>query len=183
MNQKQHDANVSAFFDALKRRHLNLNDSKTVSSVSDISILGYRVGNGTIRPDPERLQPLLDLPPPNNTKSLKRMLGLFAYYAKWVTNYFDKIVPLKSVTSFPLSFEAVKDFKSLKQDIANASLQAIDENAPFVVECDASDMAISATLNQAGRPVAFMSRTLRGSEHRYLAVEKEATATVESIRK
>ena len=183
MNQEEHDANVSAFLDALKRRHLNLNDSKTISSVSDISILGYRVGNGTIRPDPERLQPLLDLPPPNNTKSLKRMLGLFAYYAKWVTNYSDIIVRLKSVTSFPLSFEAVKDFESLKQDIANASLQAIDENAPFVVECDASDMAISATLNQAGRPVAFMSRTLHGSERRYPAVEKEATAIVEAIRK
>ena len=82
MNQEEHDANVSAFFDVLKRRYLDLNDSKTISSVSDISILGYRVGNGTIRSDPERLLPLLDLPPPNNTKSLKRMLGLFAYYVK-----------------------------------------------------------------------------------------------------
>ena len=111
------------------------------------------------------------------------MLGLFAYYAKWVTNYSDKIVRLKSVTSFPLSLEAVKDFTSLKQDIANASLQAIDENASFVVECDASDVVISATLNQAGRAGTFMSRTLRGSERRYPAVEKKATAIVEAIRK
>ena len=44
-------------------------------------------------------------------------------------------------------------------------------------------MAISATLNQAGRPVAFMSRTLHGSERRYPTVEKEATAIVEAIRK
>ena len=126
---------------------------------------------------------MLDLPPPNNTKSLKRMLGLLAYSVKWVTNYSDKIVRLKSVTSFPLSFEPAKDFESLKQDIANASLQAINENAPFVVECDASDVAISATLNQAGRPVTFMSRTLHGSERRCPAVEKEATEIVEAIRK
>ena len=85
------------------------------------------------------------------------MLGLFAYYAKWITNYSDKTVRLKSVTSFLLSLEAVKDFESLKQNIANASLQAIDENALFVVECDASDMAISATLNKARCLVAFMS--------------------------
>ena len=39
------------------------------------------------------------------------------------------------------------------------------------------------TLNQAGRAVAFMSRTLRGSERRYPVVEKEATAIVEAIRK
>ena len=76
----------------------------------------------------------------------------------------------------------MKDFESLKQDVANASLQAIDEDCrPFVVECDASDVAISATLNQAGRPVVFMSQTLRGSKRRYPVVEKEAIAIMEAI--
>lgn len=43
-----------------------------------------------------------------------------------------------------------------------------------MVECDAYDVAISGVLNQGGRPVAFMSRTLQGSEFHYTAVEKEA---------
>ena len=53
---------------------------------------------------------------------------------------------------------------------------------PFVVECNASDVAISATLNQGGHPMAFMSRTLHGSELHYPAVEKEATAIFEAVR-
>ena len=57
---------------------------------------------------------------------------------------------------------------------------SIDENLPFVIKCDASDEAISATLN---RPVAFMSRLLEGSEIHYPAVEKEAAAILEAVRK
>ena len=160
---------------------MTLNESKTVRSTRELSILGYCVGRGVIKPDPERLRVLLDLPVPHTPKSLQRALGLFAYYAKWVTNYSDSVKLLKTVTDFPMSSTAVADFDVLKLAIAKASLQAIDDDKPFVVECDASEVAISATLNQGGRPVAFFSRTLSKSELRYPAVEKEAMSIVEYI--
>ena len=43
----EHDENVQRLLDALARRN------KTVSSVPEISILGYRVGYGTMKPDPK----------------------------------------------------------------------------------------------------------------------------------
>ena len=79
--------------------------------------------------------------------------------------------------------EALSSFKQLKILLGDAALSSIDESIPFVVECDASDVAVSATLNQNGRPVAFMSRTLSGSEIHYPPVEKEATSIIEAIRK
>ena len=53
----------------------------------------------------------------------------------------------------------------------------------MVVETDASDVAVSATLNQNGKPVAFYSRSLSKCEQAHSSVEKEATAIVEAVRK
>ena len=181
--QEEHDFNVKQLLDALQRRNWTLNDSKTIASVSSINILGYLVGNGEIKPDPERLRPLRELPPPTNSKSLKRVLGLFAYYAKWIYQFSDKIYRLKQTTSFPLDNSVLAEFENIKKEIEQASLQSVDESIPFVVECDASEVAISATLNQGGRPIAFMSRSFQECELHYPAVEKEATAIIEAVRK
>lgn len=53
----------------------------------------------------------------------------------------------------------------------------------LVVETDASDTAIVASLNQAGSVVAFFSRTVTPTEHKHLSIEKEVYATVESVKK
>ena len=183
-DQTEHDRNVKAFSDAIHRRKFTLNDSKTVTSLKNINILGYIVGNMVIKPDPERMRPLLDFPPPNNMNALRRVLGMFAYYAKWIFDFAEKKKrPLADAKHFPLKCDALNAFVLLKTELSNATLQSVDERLPFVVECDASNRAISATLNQGGRSVAFMSRSLQGSEIHYPAFEKEATAIIEAVRK
>ena len=181
--QEEHDQNVQRFLEVINRRRLTLNDSKTVKSVHFINILGYCVGNNVIRPDPERLRPLQELPPPSNLGSLKRTLGMFAYYARWIQDFSSKVQPLAKSKKFPLNEEALQAFDLLKKELEAATLHSVDETLPFEVECDASEVAISAVLNQGGRPVAFMSRTLQGSEVHYHIVEKEAMAIIEAVRK
>ena len=81
-------------------------------------MLRYPVENKTIRPNPENLKPVLKVTLPNNIKSLRQMLGLLTCLKGSPTTPL-KMIELKRVTSFPLSSEAVKDFESVKQDIAN----------------------------------------------------------------
>jgi len=146
-------------------------------------MLGYLVAYKQIKPDSKRLQALLDLPEPTRAKELKRVSGLFAYYAKWVPNVSKKAGTFLHCKAFPLSNEAVIAFQTLKNDLRNASLGSIQGGVPFEVETDASDFVLAAVLSQDGRPVALMSRTLSACEKRYSAVEKEPIAIIEAVRK
>ena len=97
----------------------------------------------------------------------------------------DKRICDKSKTtefSFPLTSDALQSFNSLRIDVEKSVVQAVNEMQPFQVERNTSEFAQAATLNQNGRPVAFFSRMLNGSELKCASVEK-AAAFVEAVRK
>lgn len=180
---EEHDENLKALLDAAERDNLTINEEKSRFRMTTIKMLGYEIEFGQIRPDRERLQPLIDLSAPSTAKELKRINGMFAYYARWISNFSCKAEPLLKTTTFPLSTNARKAFDDLKSELVKASLGSIRDGVPFDVECDASDHTIAAILSQNGRPVAYMSRTLNAHEQNYPSVEKEATAIIEAVRK
>ena len=181
-DQAEHDDNYSRTIEACKNEDVELNDKKSVISVPTIKVLGHEISHNSIKPDPDRLAPLRDMPPPANLKLQKKVVGMFAYYSKWIPNSSEKIKPLSSNTEFPLPSAALNAFNSLKAEIENSVVGTIDEDKHLTVETDASDFAVAATLSQEGRPVAFFSRTLQPSEMSYPTVEKEARGSIESVR-
>src|SRR5262249_32205368 len=75
-----------------------------------------------------------------------------------------------------------------KQDLITALttapiLKAPDYRIPFEVSVDASNEAIGAVLEQAGRPVAFLSKKFSGAELNWPTYEKETYALVYAISK
>ncbi len=181
-DQDEHDENLRRSQDVAADQQITYNHDKSIFSTRRLPILGYIIENGQIRPDPDRLRPLLELQAPHDMKSLRRILGFFSHYSQWIQGYSEKIRPLTTTSTFPMSQDAQTVFESLKTDIANSVVSAINEDIPFEVETDASDYAIAATLNQNGRPVAFFSRMLHGPEISHASVEKEAKAIIEAVR-
>ena len=183
VDQQDHDRNFQRFSEAARKYTFTFNNDKCFYKQTSIDFLGFTISDGIIRPDAERLRPLREYPLPMDSDSLRRAVGLLSYYSQWISKFSDRIRPLASSTSFPLGREAEIAFRELKAEIEAAVLWTIDEGEPLVIETDASDFCLAATLNQSGRPVAFFSRTLLKTERQHSSIEKEAAAIVEAIRK
>ena len=174
-DEEDHDKNLQRFLDAAKKYNFTFNQDKC--------FLGYTISGGTIKPDSERLRPLREFPAPVDLDSLRRAVGLLSYYSQWIPKFSDKIRPLAASASFPLGEEAVKAFQVLKEEIEKAVLLTIDDGKPLVVETDASDFCLAATLNQCSRLVAFFLHTLSESECQHASIKKKAAAIIEVLRK
>ena len=181
-SQEDHDRNLQKFLQTAKGYGITFNHNKSILSKKKITLLGYEIELNSIKPDPERLQPLLNLAAPTNLASQRRVVGMFAYYSRWIRDFSAKIRPMVQNTTFPLPNDVSEKFKQLKTDLKDACLVAVDPFKVLVVETDASDQAIRATLSQGGRPVAFFFRTLKDNELKLHSVEKEAYAIVEALR-
>ena len=67
-----------------------------------------------MRPDPERVKPIINLPNPTNKKELQRVIGMFSYYAQWLPQFSEKVRRLILEKQFPMGEKALNAFKSLK---------------------------------------------------------------------
>ncbi len=115
-DQDEHDENLRRFQDVAADRQITYNHDKSIFSTRRLPILGYIIENGQIRPDPDHLRPLLELQAPNDMKSLRRILGFFSHYSQWIQGYSEKIRPLTTTSTFPMSQDAQTVFESLKTD-------------------------------------------------------------------
>ena len=161
--------NVAKFLQVCKKYNITLNEEKSIISVTELDLMSYTISHNKISPDKERLKPLIDMSPPTSRKSQKRIVGMFSYYSKFIRNFSDKIRILNHNNLFPVPDHVRKAFDELKNDLKDAVLSSINSDEEFVVETDASDFCLAATLNQNGRPVAFSPgfyRLMNGNIHR-----------------
>ena len=60
--QEEHDRNLSKFLRAAEDQNLTFNHGKSIINTDTIQLLGYEISKGSIKPDPSRVRPLLDIP-------------------------------------------------------------------------------------------------------------------------
>ena len=123
--KEEHDEVLEKVFERARIRGLSLNLKKCTLGQTSISYLGHIIENGTVRPDPERLAPLMNLPLPSTVKQLQRFLGMLSYLRNNVPNFAHIAKPLydmKNYGKISWTDEAKTVVTKIKEAIANSVL-------------------------------------------------------------
>lgn len=82
----------------LRRANLRVKLKKCQLGMRECIYLGYVVGNGGVRPDPDKIRAVRDFPLPVTKKQVRAFLGLTSYYRRFIENYALVAVPLTDLT-------------------------------------------------------------------------------------
>jgi len=177
-----HSAHLREVLHRLQAAGFTLNPEKVVLGVSEIKYLGHQISARGVTVLADRVQAINQYPRPKNLRSLRRFLGMVGFYARFIAGFSELADVLHALKRKGVSFvwaeEHAAAFEKLKQALCQAPvLQIPDFDKEFVLATDASDVAISAVLQQridgALAPISYHSRILTPLERKYSTYEKE----------
>lgn len=183
---------LSEVFRLLREANLKLKPTKCTFGSNKVIFLGHELSEKGIRQDPNKFVAIQNLPAPRDLTELKRVLGLFGYYRRFVPNYSILAEPmtrlLKKNTKFSWQAEQESAMKLLKESLKkNQALAHYNYKDPVAVRTDASGIGIAAILLQRQdgewNLISCCSRRLTPAESNYAISELEALAIVYALHK
>ncbi|XP_055840052.1 uncharacterized protein LOC129907729 [Episyrphus balteatus] len=177
----------------LKEAGLTMNVQKSKFCFKELKYLGYIVGDGCLKTDPEKVAAIRDFPTPATSKQARRFLGLAGWYRRFVKDFSTLAAPitdtLKKSKKFIFTDEAVEAFEKLKRALTSAPLLVNpDFTKEFIIQCDASNTGIGCVLSQLDesgneRPIFYHSQKLNAAQRNYNVTERECLAAVMGVQK
>lgn len=191
-----HKEHLRILFKRLQDYGLVLNPSKCVFGVKEAIFLGYIVSSEGTRPPQDRIQALIDFPPPKDVQGVRRFLGMINYYRRFISHAAQYQAPLidavvaingKGAKPFLWTPELLAHFEACKSSLSNATLlQHPVNDAPLGLYTDASSVHVGSCLQQLINdqwcPLAFFSKKLTPQQTQWPAYYRELLAVYESVQ-
>ncbi len=118
-----------------------------------IAFLGQVVSEQGIATDPTKVEKICNLSAPNNKGGIRSILGLGNYYKWFIKSYCVITTPLQELLKKSVHFrwdDKQEDaFIKLKEALCKAPMLTYpDPDLPYIINMDASNLAIGAVLSQ-----------------------------------
>ena len=180
---EDHDKNLIARLERYCEKNIKLNPKKLKLRKQEVPYIGHLLTQDGLKPDPNKVKAILEMPTPTEKQFLQRLLGMITYLAKFLPNLSDVTEPLRCLLDRDVEWHwnhvHANVSTQVKQLITRGPvLRYFDVKKEVTLQCDASESGLGATIMQKGQPVVFSSRALSNTEKNYAQIEKELLSIV-----
>ena len=160
---------------------LKFNPTKLKLRVNEVNYVGHVLTSQGLKPDPEKIKAIVNMPPPIDKEGVQRFLGTVNYLDKFIERKAELQGPITQLTQQNAAFvwetPQQEAFERLKVVISSSPvLSYFDNDKSTVLNVDSSSTGLGGVVMQDGKPIAYGSRTLTESEKRYANIEREMLA-------
>ena len=193
---EDHLERIREVFECLREAGFKMRAEKCDFMRTETKYLGRVVSAEGIKPDPAAVSKIQEWMPPRNKEELQSFLGFANYYRDFIPFHAAKVQPMQELLRKNQHFywkeKHQEAFDSVKQALADATaLAAPNEEGRFVLDTDASAVAIAGILHQEQqyngktilRPIVYGSKSLTRTQMNYGAPKLEMYAVFYFIEK
>ena len=190
----EHVPAVGAVLQRLQVHGLTARPSKCKFGFKSLDYLGFKIEDGNLSPQEEKVKSISNVPPPRSKKALRSFLGMASFYRKFIPNAsamtsgLSDLLKKGSPELLVWSASLRENFEALKSALVSPPILKLpDPQRTFVLRTDASQHSLGVVLIQYHGdmpwPVAYASRKLLDRECNYSTIERECLAIVYGIGK
>ena len=193
---EDHIKRIKEVFECLREAGFKMRAEKCDFMRTETKYLGRIVSADGIKPDPDAVAKIREWLPPRNKEEFQSFLGFANYYRDFVPFHAANVQPmqelLKKNQHFCWEERHQEAFDSVKQALSGATtLAAPNEQGRFVLDTDASTVAIAGILHQEQeyngqiilRPKVYGSKSLTKTQLNYGAPKLEMYAVFYFVEK
>ncbi|QRW10167.1 Transposon Tf2-7 polyprotein [Ceratobasidium sp. AG-Ba] len=190
--EEDHAEHVKEVLKILRENNLYTKLSKCEFFVKKVIFLGLVITPEGISMEEEKIKAIMEWGAPRKIKEVQAFLGFVNFYRRFIAKFSKIARPLHDLTKRDTKFEwnqgCQQAFEEIKKRVSqNPVLIHPDPDKPFILETDASGIAIGAILSQRGEdgylhPVAYLSKSYNDAQRNYDTANKELLAIVESLK-
>ena len=198
-NEDDHITHIDWVLTRLLEANMRVSVNKSKFFKTNVQYLGFRVSINGIQTSPEKIETMKKYPQPNNLFQLRSFIGLASYYRCFVKDFAKIARPLtdelkgengkvsaSQSKKIPicLNENQISTFNKIKNILISEDVMLMypDFKKPFDLTTDASSYGLGAVLSQDGKPITFISRTLKDVELNFATNERELLAIVWALR-
>ena len=186
-SKESHDEALKTVLNRIKISGLKLNKDKCMFNKRKLEFLGHVISDVGVHISPSKIEAIKRLKIPENSRDLRRILGMLNFLTRFIPNAQVDLSPLNDLLKKNIAWvwgpSQQKALDKIKSIVSSSPVLAyFDSTKPIVISTDSSSYALGGVLFQQDgkvlRPVSYCSRSLSASEKGYAQIEKELLATV-----